>query len=197
MHDHISGTFLTIASPPANDVEAHRARLRAAKQWRNSLFLRAVRLIPSTLRACSFKSPQGSAARRQTVEELAIFSGGALDTEHVVRVFLKSPQGSAARRQTVEELAISSGGARDTERVVRVFLNCDRSVHGRRAGRNQNRRHRPLRLRQSRVGPERMNLLLCKLRLRTLARDHDRLTGSIHLDRMLQGRFNRQNEQLL
>ena len=68
------------------------------------------------------KSAQGSAARRETVEEPAISSGGALATEPVVRVFLNSAQGSAARRETVEEPAISSGGALATEPVVRVFL---------------------------------------------------------------------------
>src|ERR1039457_3571035 len=86
----------------------------------------------STPSAAVRRSAKGTAAGRQTGEELADSSGGTLDIVPVLRVFPRSAKGAAAGRQTGEKLAGPSGGALDTVPVLRVFL---RSAKGAAAGR--------------------------------------------------------------
>jgi hypothetical protein len=78
------------------------------------------------------KSAKGAAARHHAGEELAIGSGGVLDSATVVRGFLKSPQGAAARRKPVKELARPFGGALNTAPVLGEFLKRSRARQSRR-----------------------------------------------------------------
>jgi serine phosphatase RsbU (regulator of sigma subunit) len=67
-------------------------------------------------------SAKGEDARRHTAEELRKASGGAPDTEPVLRESPQSAKGEDARRHTAEELRKASGGAPDTEPVLREAL---------------------------------------------------------------------------
>jgi hypothetical protein len=66
--------------------------------------------------AVLLRSAKGAAARRQSVEELASSSGGALDTVPVLREFLESAKGTACRQYSVR----NSGGRAGP--VLREFL---------------------------------------------------------------------------
>jgi hypothetical protein len=97
-------------------IEAQRARIRAAKQWRNSLGLRAARLILRPFCACSSKAhkppdaaPNKRETRRTWPREASLLCASSLE-DKVVKYSVYVAHNDFVDFQRMIDLRLESGG---------------------------------------------------------------------------------------